>query len=159
MGTEKERFMLEPVNENRFVRIIQVAFGIICIIVALVWVVLNFTTFNQTTTVWITIIFLSGFGYFQIVSGLGKATRFVEFRKSEVFIKPHSLLPVRRILNSEIDRIEIYPLSIVFLLQSGRKAVLRFGVSNTEIISQVKDGTEEFADKNGLNLSFQKEDL
>ena len=159
MGTEKEKFMLEPVNENRFIRILQVAFGIVCLIVALIWIVLNFSAVTPTTTVWITIIFLSGFGYYQVVSGLGRAVRFIEFGKSGILLKQYSILPARKIPTSEIEKIEIFPLSIIFVLQSGKKAVLRFGTSNTDLIPPVKEGASKFADGNSLKLSYRKEDI
>lgn len=159
MEMENDRFILEPVNSNKFVRILQVAFGIVCIIVALTWVVLNLTTFKSSGSVWLTIVFLICFGYFQIISGLGLATKFIEYRKSELIMKPHSFLPLRKISVPEIEKIEIYPLSILFFLNSQKKAILRFGTNYTDIIPSVKDGTEKFAGVNNIPLSYKSEDI
>jgi hypothetical protein len=156
---DRERFILEPVNENKFVRMLQVAFGILCLLVAIVWLVMNLSTYKSTGTIWITIIFLTGFSYYQIVSGLGWATKFIEYEKSEVILKANSLLPLKKINTSEIDRIDIYPLSIMFFLKSGKRSVLRFGINYTEIISPVKTGTEKFARINSIPLEYKQETL
>jgi hypothetical protein len=159
MSMEKEKYLLEPVNENKFVNIVQVTFGILCLIIALSWLVVNITTFKSTGSVWITIVFLAGFGYFQIISGTGRATKYIEYRNSEIILKANSFLPLRKINLAEIERIEVYPLSILFYLKSGKKVPLRFGTTYTEIISSVKQGTEKFADENNISLSYKKENI
>ncbi len=156
---ERERFLLEPVNDNKFVNILQLTFGIICILVAIVWLVMNMTTFKSTLSIWVTIVFLAGFGYVQIISGLGKATKFVEYGQSDILLKPYSFIPFRKIKVSDIEEIEIYPLSIQYHLRSGKKAVLRFGTSFTDFIGPVKQGTEKFADENNIRVSYKSEDI
>ena len=156
---ENERYLLEPVNNNKFVNILQVFFGIICILVAIVWIVLNFTSYKPTLSIWITIAFLAIFGYVQIISGLGKATKFIEYSNENVTVKSSSFLPLQKIAGSEIEQIEIYPLSIHFLLHSGKKRTLRFGTSYTEIIETVKKATEKFGVMKNLPVNYKHENL
>ncbi len=156
---ESERYLLEPENANKFVRILQVVFGIVCLLVAIVWLAMTITTLKSTLSIWVTIVFLAGFGYVQIISGLGKATRFIKYSQSDMTLKLHSFLPFRTINGSEIERIDIYPLSIQYLLRSGKKIVLRFGTTYPEITEPVKQATEEFSGANNIRVEYKTEEL
>lgn len=156
---EKTRFSLESNISNRITRIFQLLFGIICIIVAFIWLFLNFSTLSKSGALWITIFFLLAFGYFQIISGLGRAEKFIEINQPEIRIKRNSLLPPSEIKSSEIQKIEIYPLSLVFFTLSGRSVILRFGTTSPDINEQIKESIENFCNINHINLEIKREYL
>jgi len=68
---EKMYFSLGTSENNRLVKVIQIVFGVVCIAVAIFWLVFNIKSLKADGTLWITIIFLSGFGFYQIWAGLG----------------------------------------------------------------------------------------
>ncbi len=94
---EKNYFSLELHRSNKITRIFQLIFGIICIGVALIWLILNFSTLKSNVSLWITILFLVGFGYYQIISGLGKSEKFIEISESSIRIKKNILFPSQEI--------------------------------------------------------------
>ncbi len=156
---EKNHFPLEATNDNKAVKVIQLAFGFVCLIVAITWIILNITTYKSTGSVWLTIAFLIGFSYFEILSGMGKAKRYIEFGQTTLILKRVSMLPPQNFEISEIDKIEVYPLSILFFLKSGRKITIRLGTTYTDLNESLKKGTEAFADKNSISLSYKKEKI
>ena len=103
---------------------------------------------------WITIIFLSGFGFYQILSGLGQATRFIEIDNSFIRLKKNPVLPAVIMTVQEIERIELFPLSIAFFLKSKRRILLRFGTSYYETNERVKDEILSFAEVNNISLEI-----
>lgn len=156
---EKIHIPLGTENNNKVVRILQLLFGIVCLIVAISWIVLNITTFKSSTSIWATILFLIGFSYFQIISGLGKATRFVEFDESGLTLKKVAVLSPRHIDVADIRNIDVYPLSILIFLKSGRKIMFRLGATYTDIVESVRKGTEEFAEEYNIPLDYKREDV
>jgi hypothetical protein len=116
---EKSYYSLEVNKSNRVTRIFQLIFGIICAAVAIIWLFLNMNTIKLNGTLWITIIFLLGFAYFQVNSGLGRAEKFIEFGAAVIRMKRNSILPVREIMAAEIEKIEIHPLTL-YSSQNGK---------------------------------------
>jgi len=156
---EIKHFQLEARDNSRVVRIFQVIFGILCIIVALYWTIFQFESLRQDQTLWITIFFLIGFGAYQTAAGLGRITRYIETGPEAVTLKLNAYLPGTRIAASELKKIEVYPLSICFLKVKGKKLILRFGLNYTDIIVPVKEEIMEFARINNLQLEEMKEEL
>jgi hypothetical protein len=157
--TGKNHFPLEATNDNKIVRWLQLAFGVVCFILATIWIILNITSFKSTGSVWLTIAFLYGFSYFEIISGLGKAARFVEFGQTRLTLKRISMLPAQSFEVTDIVKIEIFPLSIIFFLKSGKRITLRLGTRYGDIIESVRNGTEEFAQENNIPLEYKKENI
>jgi hypothetical protein len=156
---ENNSFSLEVNRNNRFVRIFQIVFGIICAALALVWLILNVDSLKSNVSLWFAIVFLLGFAWYQINSGLGKGEKFIEIGQTTMKFKKNSLLPARELKTSEISKIEIFPLSIVLFLKSGKKSILRFGTTYTDAIEPIKKGIEEFCKLNNLKFEFRKEEL
>jgi len=156
---DKKYFLLEARENSGFIKIFQTIFGILCICVALFWVIFQYQTLNADGTLWITIIFLVGFGAYQIAAGLGKIIKFIEIDSQKIVLKQNSFLPKIDLKPSDLEKIEIYPLSISFSLGKKKKFILRFGLRYTDIIQPVKDAVTDFANINGILLEYMKEEI
>ena len=156
---EDSFFSLEVNRNNRIIRIFQIIFGIICAVLAVVWLILNLDSLKSNSTLWLSIIFLLGFAWYQINSGLGKGDKFIEIGQTTLKFKKNSLLPAKELNSSEIRKIEIFPLSMVIFLKSGKKSIMRFGTTYTDIIEPIKKGIENFCTINDLKFEFRKEEL
>jgi len=144
---ETKYFPLGNVEKNRLVNIIRVLFGVVCIAVAAFWLIFNINSIENFGTIWITILFLTGFGFYQIWSGIGKAERFLEIGKDIIVLKKYIFLQPLGISAVETEKIEFFPLKVIFLLKSGRKVLLRLGTiyyeSNEIIINEIAKYAEE----------------
>jgi len=156
---EIKRFNLEIRQNPRAVRIIQVVFGIICILLAITWVFFNIKSMKNDGTVWITIVFLVCFGAYQVLAGFGKTERYFETGPEKLVIKQNSFLPKIELRSNDITKLEIFPLSIRFFLDNGKKMVFRFGLSNTDVINPVKDEIIAFAGLHSIALEEKKEEI
>jgi hypothetical protein len=156
---EKKHFPLEAKENSRFTRIFQIIFGILCIAIALYWAIFQFKSMEADPTMWITMVFLVGFGSYQIAAGLGKIKKFIGIEADRIILKQNSFLPKIDIIPSDIEKIEIFPLSIVFWMTKKKKMILRFGLNYTEIINPVKDAVTEFAGLNGIVIEEKKEEI
>ena len=143
-------FSLEVNKSNKLTRIFQLVFGIVCAVVAVIWLIINFNSLTSNWSLVITIIFLLGFAYYQINSGLGRGEKFIEISQARLKLKKNSLFPAQDINASDIERIEVFPLSLVITLRSGEKRILRFGTTFTDIIDPVKRGIETFCSENNI---------
>src|SRR5450631_647685 len=117
---EKKYYSLSSVENSKLVKIIQVIFGILCFAVAGYWLYFNLRSLKTDGTLWITIIFLIGFGFYQICSGLGRATRFIEISTDKIRLKKTVLLPFTDFTKEEIEKVEIFPFNLKFYLKSGK---------------------------------------
>ena len=156
---ETKYFSLELAATNKMTRIFQLVFGAICILVALIWVILNYYSVKSNISLWATIVFLIGFGYFMVMSGLGRAMKFIEISRDLIKIKRNSVLPVRELTAADIERIEVFPLSIVFFLRSGKKMTVRFGTTFTDIIGEVRDQIDKFSEINNIGVEYKSEEI
>ena len=134
-------------------------FGVVCIAVAIFWLIFNIRSLKADGTLWITILFLSGFGSFQIWSGLGHATRFIEIGQNKLRIKKNSVFPAVEIYAAGIERIELFPLNIIFFLKSNKRVLLRFGTTYHDVNEKIKDEIFGFAESNKIHLEIIKEEL
>jgi len=156
---ESNYYPLDVNKSNKLTRIFQLIFGIICIMVAIIWLILNFNALKSSVTLWITIIFLIVFGYYQIISGLGKAEKFIEIGQDRIRLKRNSFLPPTVLKADEIEKIEIFPLNIVFFMKQNRTTILRFGTTYTDNIEPVKDSILSFAAVNTLSIEEKIEEF
>jgi len=152
-------FSLEVSKSNRLTRIFQLILGILCIVIAFGWLITNYSSFNLNKSLWLTIIFLLGFGYFQINSGLGKGDKFIEIGEDKLRMKTNSVLPVRELNASGISKTEIYPLSVVFILKSGKKEKVRFGTTYPDMLDPLRQCIEEFCTRNNIESEIRKEEI
>jgi len=156
---ESNYYSLELNKSNRITRIFQLVFGIICAVIAVIWAILNINMLKSNGALWITIILLLGFAYFQIISGLGKAEKFIEFSQSSIKLKNNSLFPFRVLNAPDIKKTEAFPLNLVFFLTSGKRVFLRFGTTYTDIIEPVRKSLQTFCTENNIPLEFKTEEL
>ncbi|MCU0474433.1 MAG: hypothetical protein MUC93_13905 [Bacteroidales bacterium] len=156
---EKRVFLLEPKENSRIVNILQIIFGIICIIISIYWIIFNIRSLSYDPTHWITIAFLVSFGTYQILAGSGKTLKYIETGSERIVLKQNSLLPRINIGFSDLERIEFFPLNINFYLKNSRKITLRFGTTYTEIIGPVEEAVIEFAEFNKIPFEVKREEL
>jgi hypothetical protein len=156
---ETKYFTLSSVENNTLIKIVQIAFGIVCIFVAIFWLIFNIRSKNSNGTLWITIIFLSGFGFYQIWSGSGKATRFIEICSDRIRLKRTVFLPSVEMSAEDLQKIEIYPFNLIFFLNEKKRIVLRFSTTYPETNEKVKDEILSFAELNKINIEFVEEKL
>ena len=151
-----EYFQLSNSNRNRFVNILNILFGVACIAVGVYWAIYG----KNYGSVWITILFLFGFGFYEIWSGLGKAERYIEIDKTFIRLKKSIFLSARYIEASEIDKIEIFPLKTEFYFKKEEtKITLRFGTTYVEMNEKIVDALIKFAKQNEINLELQTEKI
>lgn len=155
----KKYFALSSVENNKVVKIIQVVFGIVCLIIAIFWLIFNIRSMKADGTLWITIIFLTGFGLYQVWAGLGKAIRFIEIDSDKIRLKKTVLLPVVELAAEDIQKIEIFPFNLIIYLKAKKKIILRFSTTYYETSEKVKDEILRFAELNAINAEFVEEKI
>jgi len=156
---EKKYFLLSSAENSKLVKIIQIVFGIICIAVAVFWLIFNVRSLKADKTLWITIMFLTGFGVYQVWAGLGRATRFIEISSDKIRLKKSIFLPAIEIPAVDIQKIELFPLNLIFFLRSQKRILLRLGTSYQETTEQIKDEILTFADSSSISIEIKEEKL
>jgi hypothetical protein len=156
---EIKYFSLGQTENNKLVNVFRVIFGIVCFAIAIFWIIFNFTTIESDGTVWITIIFLMGFGFYQIWSGLGKATRFIEIASGNIRLKKNAVLPPVKFNATEISSVNFYPLNVIFILISGKRIMLRFGTTFYDINEMIIDELLSFCETNNIPYEVIEEKL
>ena len=156
---ETKYFSLSSNENNRLVKIIQVIFGIVCFAVAIFWLIFNIGSLKADGTLWITILFLSGFGFYQVWSGLGKATRYIKIGTDKIWLKKNIMLPVVELPAENIEKIELFPLNLFFILNSKKRILLRFGTTYHETNEKIIEEILIFAKSNSVHLEFKEEKL
>jgi hypothetical protein len=156
---EKKYFSLEIRDDNRLTKILWIIFGLMCCGIALFWMIYNFKSGKVIERQWITIIFLFCFGAFQIYSGFGLATKFIEFNSTYIRLKKNSILPVADLPSELFEKIELYPLKVQFFFINGRKILLRFGISDPDKIELIKAEIVRFSESNNLILDIKTEEI
>jgi hypothetical protein len=156
---DKKYFPLSSVENNRVVKIVQVAFGFVCIAVAVFWLIFNIRSMKTYGTLWITIIFLSGFGFYQIWAGIGRAIRFIEISSDTIRLKKTAVFPTVVISASEIQKIEVFPFNLIFILKTGEKNVLRFSSTYHKTNEKIKEEIFRFTEINSISIENVEEKL
>jgi hypothetical protein len=156
---DKKYFPLSSVENNRVIKIVQVAFGFVCIAVAVFWLIFNIRSMKTYGKLWITIIFLSGFGFYQIWAGIGRAIRFIEISSDTIRLKKTAVFPTVVISAGEIQKIEVFPFNLVFIFKTGGKNVLRFSSTYHETNEKVKEEIFRFAEINFISIENVEEKL
>ena len=156
---ENKYFLLEIREDNRLVRVIRILFGLICCGIAIFWLYYKFTSAKSGETQWVTIAFLFFFGAFQIYSGFGLNVKFIEFSTGNIKLKKNSILPAVDLPCDQIEKIEMFPLKVVFFSKTGKKILLRFGISDPDKIEKIKAEIIRFSEDNNLNLEIKEEEI
>jgi hypothetical protein len=156
---EKKHFSLDLRENNMLIRISQIIFGSVCIAVAGYWLVYNIKAVKSDGTLWITVIFITGFGAYLIWSGFGYGHRFIEFTGDMIRMKKNPFLPQIDMIASEVEHIEVYPLKFIIKLKSSKAILTRFGVSDIEKIELIKDEIIIFASDHNIPLEIKNENV
>jgi hypothetical protein len=155
----KKYYTLGNAESNKLVKVIQIFFGIVCFAVAVFWIIFNIKSLKTDGTLWISVLFLIGFGFYQVWSGLGKATRFIEISQEIIRLKKNILLPPVDISAVDIQKIELYPFNLIFFLKTKKKINLRFGASYQETNEDIKDEILAFSDQNSIEIEIVEEKI
>ena len=151
-----KRYSLESRENSSFVKILQIIFGIACIITAGWWAVYMLKSL-ESGNYWIATLFMLFFGAFQIYSGLGYASKYIIIGSDTLTIRKTAVGKEQVIVHSDIERIDILPLSISLALRSGKIFSLSFPVTLAESIDQIKDAMEEFGRNNKILTEEKRE--
>ena len=155
----KKYYSLGTGENSRIVKAIQILFGIVCIAVAIFWLIFNSKALKTDITLWITITFLTCFGLYEILAGLGRATRFIEIGADHIRLKKNPVLPAVELRAEVIEKIELLPLNIVFFLKSKKRILLRFGTTYYETNEKIVDEVFRFVERNNIPLEVIKEKI
>jgi hypothetical protein len=155
----KKYYSLGTSENSTLVKIIRIVFGVVCLAVAVFWLIFNIKSLKADGTLWITIIFLSGFGVYQVCSGLGLTTIYIEFDYDSIRLKKNPILPPDKMNAGEIERIELFPLNVIFFLKTRKRILLRFGTTYRETNEKIKDEIIVFADSNKVAIEIMEEEL
>lgn len=156
---ELKYFPLGTSENNRIVKIFRVIFGVACTGVAIYWLIFNINSLKTDGTLWITIIFLTGFGFYQIWSGIGQAARFIEIGPEKICLKKNSVFPSVDMPAGEIEKIELHPLNTIFILKSGKRIMLRFGTTFHDINETIKEEILDFSELNKIPFEIISEEI
>jgi hypothetical protein len=156
---ESKYFSLGQDENSKLVKVIRILFGLVCISISIFWIIFNIRSVKTDRTLWVTVLFLFGFGLYQVGSGLGHTIRFIEIGNDKIILKKNSLLPIKEIRAAEIKKIEVFSLSLRFYLHTGEKTVLRFGTTYTDNIDPIKSEIEQFATCNNIYIETITEEI
>jgi hypothetical protein len=155
---ETKYFALSTVESNRLIKSIQVVFGIVCFAVALFWLYFNIKSTKTENTTWVTILFLSGFGFYMVWAGLGKATRFIEIGSDKLRLKKTILFPAVELPAGDIEKIELFPFKVVFFLRT-KKMILRLSSTFYETNAKIIDEIWNFGELNKITVEEIEEKI
>lgn len=152
-------FTLGATAPNNFEKIIRVIFGIVCIAISAFWFSFNIKALKADGTLWITVLFLSAFGFYQIWSGLGRTIRYIEIGSGLIKLKKNPFFPAIGIRSDDIEKIEVFPFNLIFYLKSQKKIMLRFGASFQETNEKIKDEILLFGESHNIPVEFIEEKI
>jgi len=156
---EKKLFFLELNMSTKFTRAFQIILGLLCIIISAYWLIFNFQAFRAESRLWITIVFLVLFGIYQVLAGTGRTRKYISTEAGKIVLKQNSVLPPVELKPADLEKIELFPLSICFRMKSRNSIRFRFGLSLHEIIEPVKHEIVEFAGLNNIPVEVMDEEL
>ncbi|MBP5473612.1 MAG: hypothetical protein J6X92_02490 [Bacteroidales bacterium] len=156
---KEQYFSLEPQKYSKFVRVLQILLGIACLIVSLIWVSINIKMKSISMQAFAPIIFVVVFGVYEICAGLEKTSKFLDIKRDGITFKQYSIFPPKIINATDLTKINIYPLSIIFVLKDEKNVKFRFGTSYHEVVEPVKDAIESFAENISIPVEYFEEKI
>jgi len=151
-----KRYSLESRENSRIMKILQIIFGIACIITAGWWAVFMVKSL-ESGNYWIATLFMFFFGAFQIYSGLGYASKYIIIGSDTLTIRKTAIGKEQMVTHSELERIEILPLSVKLVLRSGGNITISFSVTLAEGIDHIKDAVATFGRENKILTEEKRE--
>lgn len=156
---KEQLFSLEPNKYGKFVRIFQIILGILCLFVSITWLIININLKSVSLQTIAPIIFIIAFGAYEICAGLEKTSKFIDIKRDYITCKQHSIFPPRTINSTDIEKINIYPLSIIFFLKDEKKFIFRFGTSYHEMVGPIKDAIDDLAENISIPIEYLEEKI
>jgi hypothetical protein len=156
---DNKYFFLGTNVNSRFEKLIRIVFGLACLAVSIFWIIFNINVLQVNLTLWITIIFLWGFGFYQIWTGIGRGTRFIEIGTDYIVLKKNPMLSPVNITAIQIEKIELHPMNVILFIRSKNKILLRFGNTYYETNEKIKDELLDFAENNKIPMEIKHEEL
>ena len=156
---EKKYFSLELNESNKLTKIAKIIFGLVCLSLSIYWITYNITSLQPVGAQWISVVFIMGFGIYLIWSGMGYAVRFIEIGSDFIHLKRNPVLPVIRLSVAKIKEIKFFPLSVCFILTTGKQIILRFGTTYYENNTKVTDEIISFAELNKVPFEIMEDEL
>jgi hypothetical protein len=123
------------------------------------WLIFNLRSINAAGKSWVTLIFIGGFGLYQIYAGFGFSKRFIEIGPDKICIKKDIMLPAINISAGEMEKVELFPFNIILFLKTRKRVMLRLGASYQETNEKIKDEILTFGELNSINVEFVEEKL
>ena len=156
---DRKLFFLEQRESSKVANIFQIILGALCIIISVYWIVFNIQSVKSDSRIWITCVFLILFGAYQLLAGAGRTKKYISTEPEKIILKQNSVLPAVELKPSDLEKIEIFPLSVCFRLKNRGTIRFRFGLSFSEIIVPVKNEIAEFAGLNNIPLEMKEEEI
>ncbi len=78
---ETKYFSLDHSENSTAIKILRILFGLVCIAIALFWMIFNIRSVKADNAPWVTVLFISGIGFYMIWAGLGKTVKVYRNRK------------------------------------------------------------------------------
>lgn len=155
---ETKYFALSTVESNRLIKSVQVVFGIVCIAIALFWLYFNIKSIKTDNSSWVTIVFLSGFGFYMIWAGLGRAKRFIVISSDKILLKKNIFFPPVELPAGDIKKIELFPFKVVFYFRP-KKLILRLSSTFYETNAKIMDEIWNFGELNNITVEEIEEKI
>ncbi len=156
---ESKLLSLEIKETSKVIKVIRILFGILCIVIAVYWILFNIRSAKATGNLWITSSFLVAFGVYQLLSGTGYTSKFIELKVNKIRLKNNSLLPPVEISTDQIEKVELLPLCLVFNLKPAKKILLRFGITYPERNELIKNEIVNYMQSNKIPLEVKDEQV
>ena len=156
---KEQYFSLEPQKYSKFVRVLQILLGIACLIVSIIWVIINIRMHSVSMQTFAPIIFIVAFGIYEICAGLEKTSKYIDIKRDSITIKQYSIFPPKIVNAIDLTKIDIYPLSIIFVLKDEKKVKFRFGTSYHEMVEPVKEAIDDFAENISIPVEYFTEKI
>lgn len=156
---EKKYYPLEQGETGTFIKVIRVIFGIMCILVAIYWLIYSPAPVPSKFSLYVVFCFLTGFGLTQLWHGFGKAVKFIEFKDKKIVLKKNTFLPPVEMTPDVIYKIELFPMNAIFFMKSEKRIILRFGSMYQETNETIKDELIVFSDANNIPFEIRTEKI
>jgi len=158
-GMETKHYTLGNNENNRLIKIIRILFGSTCIGIAGFWLIFNMKSITGPGSGWVTVLFLSFFGFYQIWAGMGKAERYIAVSDDTINLKKFIFLPAKAMKAADTQKIEFYPLKVTFILKTGKVIIIRFGTTYYESNEKVIDELSAYVSRNNIASQIIEENI
>lgn len=154
-----KHFPLGTNKSGRFIAVVRIAFGIVCLLVAAYYLFMLQGRDQTAGSAATATIFLVLFGAYLIWAGAGRAYRFIEISDDFVKMKRDIFRSPVVINGKDLSKIDFYPMNILFHITSGKTILLRFGSMFHETNDQIRDTLMKFAEKLNIDVEIIEDKL